>query len=185
MVSRLTRPLTVFVITVVENEKKAIALGATGFHAKPIDRGWLLDQLLATISRELGKILIVDDDEISRYLVKGLLANRGYRLLEAHGGNEGLRLARESRPNLIVLDLSMPDLDGFEVLDTLKNNSDTKDIPVVIYTSQVLETRDRARLHQAVDIIPKESGSRERTGARFTEVLARAGLEQKSSKAPA
>ena len=178
-----TEDIPVFVVTVVENEKKAMALGATGFHAKPIDRGWLLNQLLSTISRELGKILIVDDDEISRYLLKGLLADRGYRLLEAHGGNEGLRLARESRPNLIVLDLSMRDLDGFEVLDSLKRDLGTKDIPVVIYTSQVLESRDRARLHEALDIIPKEAGSRERAGARFAEVLAKVGLEFRSSKA--
>ncbi|HTZ49386.1 MAG TPA: ATP-binding protein [Verrucomicrobiae bacterium] len=180
-----TKDIPVFVITVVENEKKALALGATGFHSKPIDRGWLLNQLLTSISQELGKILIVDDDEISRYLVKGLLANRGYRLLEAHGGNEGLRLARENRPNLIVLDLSMPDLDGFTVLDTLKNDSDTKDIPVVIYTSQVLESPDRARLHRALDIIPKEITSRENAGARFVEVLAKAGLDLRSSKAQA
>ena len=180
-----TEDIPIFVITVVENEKKAMALGATGFHAKPIDRGWLLNQLLATISRELGKILIVDDDEISRYLVKGLLANRGYLLLEAYGGSEGLRLARESRPNLIVLDLSMPDLDGFEVLETLKSDSETKDIPVVIYTSHVLESRDRARLHQALDIIHKEPGSHENAGARFAEVLAKVGLESRSSKAPA
>jgi len=178
-----TEDIPVFVITVVENEKKAMALGATGFHAKPIDRGWLLNQLLSTISRELGKILIVDDDEISRYLLKGLLADRGYRLLEARGGNEGLRLARESRPNLIVLDLSMPDLDGFEVLDFLKRDLGTKDIPVVIYTSQMLESCDRARLHEALDIIPKEAGSRERAGARFAEVLAKVGLEFRNSKA--
>jgi signal transduction histidine kinase/DNA-binding response OmpR family regulator len=180
-----TEDIPVLVITVVENEKKAMALGATGFHAKPIERGWLLNQLLRATSRELGKILIVDDDEISRYLVKGVLANRGYRLLEARGGNEGLRLARESRPNLIVLDLHMPDLDGFAVLDTLKKDSGTKDIPVVIYTSQELQRLDRARLHQALDIIPKDHGSRESTGARFAEVLAKAGLEPKSAKAPA
>lgn len=180
-----TEDIPVFVITVVENEKKAMALGATGFHSKPIDRGWLLNQLLTAISRELGKILIVDDDEISRYLVRGLLANRGYRLLEAQGGNEGLRLARESRPNLIVLDLRMPDLDGYTVLDTLKNDSDTKDIPVVIYTSQALERPERQRLHQALDIIPKAIESRESAGARFAEVLVKAGLELKNSKAQA
>ena len=137
-----TEGIPIFVITVVENEKKAMALGATGFHAKPIDRGWLLNQLLSSISQELGKILIVDDDEISRYLVKSILSNRGYRFLEAQDGTEGLRLARESRPNLIVLDLSMPDLDGFEVLETLSSDSETKDIPVVIYTSQMLESGD-------------------------------------------
>jgi signal transduction histidine kinase/DNA-binding response OmpR family regulator len=180
-----TEDVPVFVITVVENEKKAMALGATGFHAKPIDRGWLMKQLSSTISSHAGKILIVDDDEVSRYLVKGLLANRGYRLIEACGGTEGLRLARESRPNLIVLDLSMPDLDGFEVLSTLKADSQTKDIPVVIFTSQLLESRDRARLDQAVDIISKESESRERAGARFVEVLARAGLDPNNSRAQA
>lgn len=180
-----TEGIPIFVITVVENEKKAMALGATGFHAKPIDRGWLLNQLLSSISQELGKILIVDDDEISRYLVKSILSNRGYRFLEAQDGTEGLRLARESRPNLIVLDLSMPDLDGFEVLETLSSDSETKDIPVVIYTSQMLESGDRARLHRALDIIAKEPGSREHTGARFAEVLAKAGLELRSSRGQA
>jgi signal transduction histidine kinase/CheY-like chemotaxis protein len=180
-----TEGIPVFVVTVVENEKKAMALGAAGFHTKPIDRGWLLKQLRTTISHETGKILIVDDDEISRYLVRGFLANRGYRLLEARGGTEGLRLAREDRPDLIVLDLSMPDLDGFEVLNTLKNDSQTKDIPVVIFTSQLLESSDRARLDQAVDIISKESGSREGAEARFAEVLARAGLAANGSKAQA
>jgi signal transduction histidine kinase/CheY-like chemotaxis protein len=181
-----TEDIPVFVITVVENERKAMALGATGFHSKPIDRGWLINQLgSTTISHEPGKILIVDDDEISRYLVKSLLSNKGYRLLEARGGIEGLRLARESRPNLIVLDLSMPDVDGFEVLNTLKGDSQTKDIPVVIFTSQLLESHDRARLDKAVDIISKETESRERAGARFAEVLVRAGLDLNSSRAQA
>ena len=79
----------------------------------------------------------------------------------------------------------MPDLDGFEVLSTLKADSQTKDIPVVIFTSQLLESRDRARLDQAVDIISKESESRERAGARFVEVLARAGLDPNNSRAQA
>ena len=173
-----TEKIPVFVVTVVENEKKALALGASGFHAKPIDRGWLLNQLQSNTGRDPRKILIVDDDEISRYLVKGLLANRGYRVLEAHGGSEGLRLARENRPNLIVLDLSMPDLNGFQVLDSLKNDAETKDIPVVIYTSKKLESQDRARLCEAVDIIPKALESREQAGARFAEALGRAGLNQ-------
>ena len=182
-----TESIPVFVVTVVENEKKAMALGATGFHAKPIDRGWLLNQLQATVKRELGKILIVDDDEISRYLLKGMLANRGYRLLEAQGGGQGLRLARENKPNLIVLDLSMPDLDGFEVLEALKRDAETREIPVVIYTSQSLESHDRAKLHEAVDIIPKETELREQAMARFAEALSRVGMssEPQASEAQA
>ena len=178
-----TRDIPVFVVTVVENEAKAMALGATAFHAKPIDRAWLLAQLETTLVREHGQILIIDDDEISRYLLKGVLGNGGYRLLEARGGNEGLRLAKESKPDLIILDLSMPDLSGFEVLDQLKMDPETQKIPVVIYTSQRLDSKERARLQAAADIVPKEAQSRELTEARFAEALARAGVPIKV-KAP-
>ena len=174
-----TRDIPVFVVTVVENEAKAMALGATAFHAKPIDRAWLLAQLQTTLVREHGQILIIDDDEISRYLLKGVLGNGGYRLLEARGGNEGLRLAKESKPDLIILDLSMPDLSGFEVLDQLKMDPKTQQIPVVIYTSQRLESGERERLQAAADIVPKETQSRELTEARFAEALARAGVHMK------
>jgi signal transduction histidine kinase/DNA-binding response OmpR family regulator len=176
-----TKEIPVFVVTVVENEGKAMALGATAFHAKPIDRTWLIAQLQAILNREHGSILIVDDDEISRYLLKGVLGGKGYGLLEARGGNEGLKLARETSPDLIVLDLSMPDVSGFEVLDVLKANPATRDIPVVIYTSQVLESHDRERLHAALDIVPKGGKSREATEIRFAEVMTRAGLPTKGS----
>src|ERR1700691_447076 len=174
-----TRDIPVFVVTVVENEAKAMALGATAFHAKPIDRAWLLAQLQTTLVREHGQILIIDDDEISRYLLKGVLGNGGYRLLEARGGNEGLRFAKESKPDLIILDLSMPDLSGFEVLDQLKMDPKTQQIPVVIYTSQRLESGERERLQAGADIVPKETQSRELTEARFAEALARAGVHMK------
>jgi signal transduction histidine kinase/CheY-like chemotaxis protein len=174
-----TRDIPVFVVTVVENEAKAMALGATAFHAKPIDRAWLLAQLQTTLVRVHGQILIIDDDEISRYLLKGVLGNGGYRLLEARGGNEGLRLAKESKPDLIILDLSMPDLSGFDVLDQLKMDPKTQQIPVVIYTSQRLESGERERLQAAADIVPKETQSRELTEARFAEALARAGVHIK------
>jgi CheY-like chemotaxis protein len=166
---------------VVENEAKAMAMGATAFHAKPIDRGWLLAQLQAVLSPEQSNVLIVDDDEISRYLVKGVLAGKGYRIVEARSGNEGLKLAKETRPNLIILDLSMPDLNGFEVLAALKQDSGTCGIPVVIYTSQVLDSDERARLEAAVDIVPKETKSREAAEVRFAEALMRAGLRMKAN----
>jgi signal transduction histidine kinase/CheY-like chemotaxis protein len=177
----LTKDIPVFVVTVVENEAKALALGATAFHAKPIDRAWLLAQLQTTLVRDHGQILIIDDDEISRYLLKGVLGTGGYRLLEARGGNEGLRLAKAIKPDLIILDLSMPDLSGFEVLDLLKRDPETLQIPVVIYTSQRLESGERERLQAAADIVPKETQSRELTEARFAEALARAGLHTKAT----
>jgi signal transduction histidine kinase/DNA-binding response OmpR family regulator len=174
-----TKDIPVFVVTVVENQSKALALGATAFHAKPIDRAWLLNQLQATLDRHEGQILMVDDDEIARYLLRGLLAGSGHRLLEAQGGVEGLRVARLSKPNLIILDLSMPDLSGFEVLETLKRDPETREIPVVIYTSQSLDSEERARLQEAVDIVPKGASSREAAETRFAEAMVRAGLQIK------
>jgi CheY-like chemotaxis protein len=92
-------------------------------------------------------------------------------------------LAREHLPSLVILDLSMPDLSGFEVLQALKKDSATSNIPVVIYTSQALESEERDRLHAAVDIIPKEIQPRERAETRFLEALTRAGLQTVSGGA--
>jgi signal transduction histidine kinase/CheY-like chemotaxis protein len=171
-----TKDIPVFVVTVVENQEKAMALGANAFHAKPIDRAWLLNQLQAAEVHGEEQILIIDDDEVSRYLIKNVLAGNGYRILEANGGKQGLRLAHQSKPKLIVLDLAMPDMTGFEVLDALKADPATRPIPVVVHTSQSLSGRERELLQAAVDIVPKESGSREHTGMRFAEALSRAGL---------
>ncbi len=171
-----TKDIPVLVVTVVENQQKALQLGATAFHSKPIDRGWLLQQLQSTLKRTSEHVLIIDDDEVSRYLLKGALANSGYRLLEASGGKEGLRMAKEIMPRVIVLDLSMPDLSGFEVLDILKKDSETRQIPVIIHTSQDLREEEKEQLKAAVDIVPKETGSREIAEARIAEALSRAGL---------
>jgi CheY-like chemotaxis protein len=88
-------------------------------------------------------------------------------------------VARKSKPNLIILDLQMPDMSGFEVLDALKRDPETREIPVVIYTSHVLDSEERARLQAAADIVPKESRSREEAEVRFSEALSRAGLQAK------
>ena len=171
-----TRNVPVFVVTVVENRQKALALGANAFHSKPIDRAWLLEQLEATQDLPHNRILVIDDDEVSRYLLKGALANSGYRLLEANGGQEGIRMAQEANPKVIILDLKMPDLSGFEVLEKLKLDPETRDIPVIIHTSQQLDSTERAQLQAAVDIVPKETGSRDLAEARIAQALSRAGL---------
>jgi CheY-like chemotaxis protein len=172
-----TASLPVFVITVVENQAKAYALGATGFHSKPIDRAWILEQL-NTYAEEQSKlrVLLVDDDAASRYVVKTVLGDRSFRFIEAGSGNEGIRLANESKPNLIILDLVMPDLTGFEVLDRLKKEPRTAEIPVVIHTSRDLDRHDRETLASAVGIVEKQGRSRESARASFAQAFAAAGL---------
>ena len=172
-----TTGIPIFVVTVVDNQEKALALGADGFHPKPVDRVWLLRQLDAVAKRVAQRqVLIIDDDEISRYLVKSVLGQAELRFSEANGGQEGLRRASEASPDLVILDLAMPDLSGFEVLSKLKENPRTAKIPVIIHTSKVLDARERMLLADAVAIVSKESRSRELSLAHFADAFSKAGF---------
>lgn len=172
-----TARIPVFVVTVVDNREKAIALGADGFHAKPVDRGWLIEQL-DSVAKPLSQrhVLIIDDDEVSRYLLKSALGQADFRFTEATGGVEGMRRAGEKQPDLVILDLVMPDLSGFEVLSKLKKNPRTANIPVIIHTSKVLDSYERTMLAEAVAIVSKGSRSRELLLENFAEAFSKAGF---------
>lgn len=173
-----TQDIPVYVITVVDNRQKALGLGANGFHPKPVDKAWLLDKLQTiAVAQPQPHVLIIDDDETSRYLIRSLLANGGCDIMEASGGTEGLRMARELKPELIVLDLGMNDVNGFDVLEALGREAKTSRIPVVIHTARTLDSHEYSRLSSAVDVIPKSIvGSREVAAARFSEAFKKAGL---------
>jgi len=171
------RSVPIVVVTMVENEARATALGADAFHAKPIERQWLLETLERLIKeRPLEKLLVIDDDEVSRYLLRGLLADTRFSLIECSSGREGLLVAREENPKAIFLDLVMQGMDGFAVLEQLKADSRTRDIPVFIHTSMQLSDGDRARLELATAIVPKDGHSREAQLATVRSALVGAGL---------
>ena len=173
-----TRDIPVYVITVVDNRDKALALGADAFSPKPVERAWLMKQLEASVSSHPShQVLIVDDDATARYLLKVVLSQANYDIAEAGGGLEGLLMARELSPALIVLDLVMDDLSGFEVLEQLSADPATRSIPVVIHTSKDLDKTERARLSAAIDIVPKTvMSSRDSALASFSEAFRKAGL---------
>jgi CheY-like chemotaxis protein len=121
-----TRDIPVIVISVIEGHETAFALGADDFCTKPVERAWLVERLTRLSARSrLDKILIVDDDEAS-------------------GGVEGLALARQQQPQVIFLDLLMPDRSGFEVLEQLRADPATKDIAVVIFITDIKLALERA-----------------------------------------
>jgi signal transduction histidine kinase/DNA-binding response OmpR family regulator len=173
-----TAKIPVFVVTVVENRDKALALGANGFHAKPVDRGWLIRQLESTEGGPTAKqALIIDDDEIARYVLKTLLSQIPLRFVEACDGREGLTKAKTLQPSVIVLDLKMPDMSGFEVLQALKAMPETAEIPVIVHTSKVLDAEERELLSEAAAVISKESKSRELSLRSFMEAFEKGGVE--------
>ncbi len=158
-----TRDIPLFVVTLVQNQAKAMSLGAQDFHLKPVEREWLLQRLRAAVPRKSQpRLLLIDDDEVARYIFRGLATETGCEIFEAAGGHDGLRRAAELLPSVIFLDLSMPDLTGFEVLDRLKNQPATSSIPIIIYTAKTLDETERKRLAtQTVAILPKSRGARE------------------------
>jgi signal transduction histidine kinase/ActR/RegA family two-component response regulator len=115
-----------------------------------------------TFQEKTAKVLIIDDDEVSRYLLRNILENTHYSTIEATSGIEGIRTALKERPDLITLDLVMPELDGFEVLRRLKEHPSLKEIPVIIRTSKILEDEEVAQLRRdAAEILSKDVSSNE------------------------
>jgi signal transduction histidine kinase len=104
----------------------------------------------ASTPMALDRVLIIDDNEIERYALRQFLSTSRYEVIEATGGYDGLRLARQAQPDVIFLDLMMPDIHGFEVLKMLKAIDDTRRIPIVLFTSQLPEGDDRGAAADAL-----------------------------------
>jgi signal transduction histidine kinase len=128
-------------------------------------------------------ILIIDDDEIARYLLRGAIGPDRYAYIEASSGAEGVQVAHDQRPSLIFLDLRMPNMDGFAVLDALKADPVTKNIPVAIHTSQRLQAWEKEKLTaRAVGFIDKELLHQAAGRAGVEEILNCAGMSRASSE---
>jgi signal transduction histidine kinase/DNA-binding response OmpR family regulator len=174
-----TRDIPILVVTVTNREQKARALGADEFVIKPLDQQWLIKKLAALARRRgpIHRILVIDDDEVARYMVGKLLAGTKYEVIEAATGAEGVRLARERQPQVIFLDFVLPGMTAFDVLDELKLDATTRNIPVIIHTSKNLAEEERRRLSaDAADILPKQNLNREVALGRIREVLAKTGF---------
>jgi signal transduction histidine kinase len=150
-------------------------------HARSIEGHFAgLAPLHAAEEGSPGSILIIDDEEVARYLTRQLFRGTRYLITEAAGGIEGLERARFDQPSLILLDINMHDRNGFEVLEDLKSDSATKDIPVVLHTSCNLTQNDILRLkgrHAAV--LPKQAGNHDEAIAVIRELLAEPHLFSK------
>ena len=147
-----TAALPIIVVTSVEDPRKSFALGADAYLDKPVTRPQLLDAL-NELTR--ARVLVIDDDPAARYTLRKCLEGEPYHVLEAASAREGLRAATAMRPELIVLDLQLPDRRGEDVLRELAESSVTSAIPVLIATSEPLTPELRARLASAAGVVSK------------------------------
>jgi signal transduction histidine kinase/CheY-like chemotaxis protein len=144
----------IVVVSAQDDAAKAMSLGASEFAAKPVERDWLIDTLDRLVKGEVRRrVLVIDDDEVFRYVVRQQLAGDNVRVLEAATGLQGLQRAQQERFDLLLLDLDLPDITGFEVLSKLENTHETP--PVVVVSGMVLGAQDRRRLRKAAAIVPK------------------------------
>jgi CheY-like chemotaxis protein len=179
-----TRDIPILVVTVTDREQKARALGADEFWLKPVEATQLLRKLGELAHRgPVERILIIDDDEVHRYLLKQLLKDTSYVLLEAHGGRDGIRLAREKAPHLIFMDFLLQDMTAFDVLDELKADPSTREIPVILQTSHELKEDERTRLaRETAAILAKHTLNREVAITRIRDALSKAGLGSRTEE---
>jgi signal transduction histidine kinase/CheY-like chemotaxis protein len=155
-----TRDVPVIVISTVNDTYKGLSLGAERYAVKPVQRQWLLDALseLTSETRALTRVLVIDDQPAMRHVIGQLLDRSRHAITEASTGEEGLRLAASSRPDIILLDLGLPDLDGGDVLMRLSLDPATARTPVVIVSSRPVSHPTFAAIASlAAGVIPKDT----------------------------
>ena len=145
------RDVPVVILTVVDERDVGLALGAVDYLVKPVSR----DALLACLGRHAAppsgdhrvKVLAVDDDPTALALIMGALEPEGFEVVLSDGGRDALDRAHDVMPDVVVCDLMMPDVDGFEVVAGLKGDPRTADVPILVYTAKDLTADDKSRLN--------------------------------------
>jgi signal transduction histidine kinase/DNA-binding response OmpR family regulator len=147
----------VVLMSIVDQKNRGYALGAADYLVKPVDRTKLIETLTNICGSISGKALLVDDDEMVRRSVRQALGPIGWQVTEAENGQVAVEALATAQPDVIILDLMMPKMDGFEFLDELRSRPDWRDIPVVVITAKDLTEEDRNRLNGGVERIIQKS----------------------------
>ena len=154
-----TAAIPVIVVSMLDERGRGFMLGAAEYLVKPVSK----DQLLAALYRAAAMperkhtVVAIDDDPLAIELVRASLEPEGWTVLGAATGQEGLALIRERKPSAVLLDLLMPGMDGFEVVEALRADPDTKSVPVVILTSKSMTQQDKERLQGRITYVARKT----------------------------
>ena len=152
-----TSDIPVVVVSVVDNPELGMALGALDYFVKPVPAKELMNRLSRfKFQGKSGKqmtVLVVDDEEANREWLQGVLEPAGFAVTLASGGKEAIDLARSSLPDLVLLDLMMPEVTGFDVVEALRDKASTRAIPIMVLTAKTLTEGDIKQLNGHVSTI--------------------------------
>jgi CheY-like chemotaxis protein len=166
-------------VTIIEDKNLGFSLGASEYVTKPIDR----DRLITSIGRLVGgtgggSVLVVEDDEDTRELLARVLGEQGYDVVTAENGRVALERLKGMTPGLVLLDLMMPEMDGFEFAEIFRARPEWATIPVIVVTAKTLTAEDRHRLEGWVEALYAKGGPN--IEAVIEEVRARLGPRPRS-----
>ena len=151
--------IPVVLVTIEDNRSRGYALGAAEYLTKPIDRERLTSLLHSLSGSSARRVLLVDDDEIMREGVRRVLEEAKWEVAEAHNGRIALERLADNCPDVIVLDLMMPEMDGFEFLAQMHQRPQWHDIPVLVVTAKDLSAEELKRLNGNVGRVMQKNAS--------------------------
>jgi signal transduction histidine kinase/CheY-like chemotaxis protein len=185
-----TSGIPVIVISVVDNPELGIALGALDYFVKPVVGNDLINRLgKFTFSQKLPhrelEVLVVDDEEANRDLLAGILEPAGFKVIPASGGAEAIELAKSRKPDLVLLDLMMPVVNGFDVVQALRADDATRQTPIMVLTAKELTQEDKQQLNgQVSNILKRGSTGASDLLALLREVIADRAAEPVEATSP-
>jgi signal transduction histidine kinase/CheY-like chemotaxis protein len=141
-----TQSIPVLMLTFLQNRSAGLALGAADYLIKPVETSRLVQVVRHHAGHVPAHVLVVEDDGPTRELMRRVLSGAGYRVTEAENGRVALDTLPDTRPDVILLDLMMPEVDGFTFLEELRRRESHADTPVVVVTAKILSPEERERL---------------------------------------
>ncbi len=168
------KDIPVVMLTITDDRKMGYALGVSDYLTKPVDR----DKLSAVLRRYQKQgpshmALVVEDDPMTRDVMRRMLEKEGWAVAEAVNGRRGLEEVALSAPDLILLDLMMPEMDGFQLVAELAKHEAWRDIPVIVVTAKDLTVEDRLRLNGHVEMVLQKGSYRREELLASIETLVR------------
>ena len=161
-----TRDIPVIIVSISEERETGFALGAVGYVTKPVSKKQLISEIQKIGKPETRSIMIVDDNDLDRQEIRRIIEAEGLKPIVAEDGAACLELLKKQVPDVLVLDLMMPEPDGFAVLEKIRGNPGTRDLPVIVVTAKDLTEQDRNKLTGNVFSVL------EKTDAKSTTLLA-------------